>query len=490
MTKSPTMVSKQSERATRILAIDSDRYSRNFLSQSLSDFGSLKLAESGPEIFEIANKSKPDLVIVALDESDLNGLFVCRWLKETRPDVCIILVTDAGSDSPLVAEFDMVDAHVKRPFNPLTLRSLLCQLLETQQRKLFDRDARKRNRNVQLQFAAAAMYTESMHSKDPTIAAMTMIAKLKDQGAAHLNRIKAFSRIIAEQLLETESYSDQIDRHFVQKLMVASQLHDMGNAVVGDELLAKTGSLSDAEYQTIKLHTTLGADLLKVTMQLAPECAELAMAERIARSHHEHWQGTGYPDGLSGDQIPLEARIVAVADVYDALTSNRLFRDSYSPELARNLIGSEAGKQFDPLIVEAFMLAFAHIEITRDAINQLYEIETAMLEQTQAGDQSTENLPTEVATVIDEQREKMRELNRKFCQKHLDLLGTLRSAFASGEREQIFQIATTLEQRADQWGLPSARQNASDLQTVLRRNGSIEQIGLQMQNLLVSIESV
>jgi response regulator RpfG family c-di-GMP phosphodiesterase len=173
----------------------------------------------------------------------------------------------------------------------------------------------------------------------------------KDTGK-HLERIRSYVAVLATELART---NPEIERGFVADLAVASSLHDIGKVGIPDAVLLKPARLTPAERKAMEMHTTLGSECLSAIRKQLEEDDFLEVAEQIAASHHEHWDGSGYPKGLQGKEIPLVARIVALADVYDALTSKRSYKSAVSHEEARDWIVSRYEQQFDPMVVEAFV---------------------------------------------------------------------------------------------------------------------------------------
>jgi putative two-component system response regulator len=145
-----------------------------------------------------------------------------------------------------------------------------------------------------------------------------------------------------------------VDDEYVRLIYLTSPLHDVGKVGIPDSVLLKPGKLNSREFEIMKTHTTIGAQTLDAAASEYPGVGYLRLSRDIALSHHERYDGSGYPAGLTGDDIPLCGRIVALADVYDALTSRRVYKPAYAHEVARELIFDEAGKHFDPLVVEAF----------------------------------------------------------------------------------------------------------------------------------------
>lgn len=201
---------------------------------------------------------------------------------------------------------------------------------------------------------------ESLHElKDTQSAAIIGFAKLteyrdKDTGS-HLERIREFTRIMAQTLRKLPKYAGYITDEYLEDLSLSAILHDVGKVGISDTILLKPGKFDAEEYENIKQHSRLGGDALDVVDKQITKTSFLTMGKEIAYHHHERWDGTGYPDGLKGEEIPLSARIVAIADVYDALTSKRPYKEAYTHEKAVEIIASERGKQFDPEIVDAFM---------------------------------------------------------------------------------------------------------------------------------------
>ena len=182
----------------------------------------------------------------------------------------------------------------------------------------------------------------------------------------HVKRTSAYVGIIALQLRKDGHYTDIITDEFVQDIQVAAPLHDVGKVCISDAVLSKPGRLTEEEFSTMKTHTILGREIVRRARESLGADEYLDMAEDLAAYHHEWWNGRGYPEGRKGSAIPLSARIMAVADVYDALTTVRPYKRAFTPEEARGLIMlEEKGTHFDPVVVDAFVHAFDMIEKIR-----------------------------------------------------------------------------------------------------------------------------
>lgn len=195
--------------------------------------------------------------------------------------------------------------------------------------------------------------------KQTQAAAIMGFAKLteyrdRDTGI-HLERIREYTRVLANALRHHYKYCDYITDEYIEDISLSAALHDVGKVGVEDNLLLKEGPLSDEEYDRIKEHARLGGQALSDVDSALSNKSFLTIGKEVAFYHHERWDGKGYPDGLAGEDIPLSARIVAIADVYDALTSERPYKEAYSHNKAVHIIANERGKQFDPEIVDIFM---------------------------------------------------------------------------------------------------------------------------------------
>lgn len=188
------------------------------------------------------------------------------------------------------------------------------------------------------------------------IFSMSKLAESRDTDTGlHLERVREYSRILALELARRNHVAEANPEEFVELVYRASPLHDIGKVAIPDSILLKPGKLTPEEFEVMKTHPECGAKTLRQVAAQYPENRLVSVGIEIAESHHEKWDGTGYPQGKSGLGIPLSARIVAVADVYDALTSRRPYKEPFPPERARQLIVEGRGAHFDPMIVDAFL---------------------------------------------------------------------------------------------------------------------------------------
>lgn len=197
---------------------------------------------------------------------------------------------------------------------------------------------------------------ELIRTRDAIIFGLAKLADSRDpETGQHLERISLYSMRLASALRRHPQFSKDINGSFVRMIGISSVLHDIGKVGVEDSVLLKAGALDDDERTRIKLHAQLGADCIKQIERQLGDSDFLVMAREIAQSHHEKWDGSGYPQGLRGVQIPLAARIVAIADVYDALSQKRVYKDAYAHEVCVSKIATDAGTHFDPQMIEVFL---------------------------------------------------------------------------------------------------------------------------------------
>jgi response regulator RpfG family c-di-GMP phosphodiesterase len=210
---------------------------------------------------------------------------------------------------------------------------------------------------------------ERDHAQHATIVALALLAEQRDnETGRHLDRVPAYSRLVAEGLREDGHYEDVITDQWIHDLERSSPLHDIGKVGIPDSILLKPGRLTPEEWAIMKTHADIGARTIDRVIQHFESSGFLAMGRDIARCHHEKWDGTGYPRGLKGEHIPLSARILALADVYDALTSVRPYKQAWSHEAALDWMAARAGTHFDPYAAASFVKRGAAILAIRSAM--------------------------------------------------------------------------------------------------------------------------
>ena len=212
------------------------------------------------------------------------------------------------------------------------------------------------NHRKRAEQALLESYRKLQHARAATILGLAKLAEYRDEGTGtHLERIREYARLLAEEMARISRYREDIDQRYIEDIYQSAILHDIGKVGIPDAVLLKPGELTGDEFEVIKCHTLFGGDAITAIQAQIEGRSFLNIGREIAYSHHEKWDGSGYPRGLRGQEIPLAARIVAVADVYDALTTRRFYKEAFSHQKARQIILNLRGNHFDPDVVDAFL---------------------------------------------------------------------------------------------------------------------------------------
>lgn len=309
---------------------------------------------SGKLALQAVASQQPDLILLDINMPEMNGYEVCRHLKENQATATIpvIFISALTELENKVRAFSSggVD-YITKPF----------QFEEVEARV----DTHLKLRRLQLQLEQYAKHLEEKveekvheisQSQMATIEVLAQLAESRDEcTGGHIKRIQILSQALALKLSESERYQRTVTEAYVTNIYHASALHDIGKVGVKDAILLKKGPLTAEEFAMMRKHTIYAAQTLAAARDRYPGNIFINMGIAIARSHHEKWDGSGYPDGLSGEDIPLCARIMALADVYDALRAKRPYKDGMSHEESREIITSGSGTHFDPDVVGAFL---------------------------------------------------------------------------------------------------------------------------------------
>lgn len=249
------------------------------------------------------------------------------------------------------------DEYLSRPLSPdeflakihvqFRLRNTLTELWRANSQVLSSND--------ELERLIEQRSDEILATRDVAVFALAKLSESRDsETGEHVERMRHYCQILAEQLSRKGPYAERIDQQFLEDLYRSSPLHDIGKVGIPDAILLKPSRLTVDEFEIMKTHAMIGADALADAARQSHCGSFLRMAIEITRHHHERFDGSGYPSGLAGHRIPLAARIVALADVFDALTSRRVYKAAIAPDVARQMIEEGSGRHFDPVIVEAF----------------------------------------------------------------------------------------------------------------------------------------
>ena len=320
------------ESKTKILIADDNEMDLCLLENMLiqHNYETIK-ATNGQEALEMLNNDDEcQIVITDWDMPEMNGPELCRKIRKNISNyVYIIILTASGSRGSVVEGLAAgADDYIVKPFNPAELAVRLL----------------------------AGRRVVNLESHELLIYAMAKLAESRDpETGFHLERVRNYCRALALNLYENNKYADVVDPDFIRLIYSSSPMHDIGKVGIPDSILQKPGRLTPEEFEFMKKHTNIGGDTIEAVLKEFPHARYLRVAYDIAMSHHEKWDGSGYPRGLCGEDIPVSARVMAVADVYDALTSKRVYKDAFSHEKTCEIILNDSGTHFDPVIIDSFL---------------------------------------------------------------------------------------------------------------------------------------
>jgi len=315
----------------RILIADDNEIALAVLESALTEDGhQVEVAHNGREALCALRRGTCRLVISDWEMPEMNGLEFCRAVRAADfPDyIYVILLTTRGARADLIEGLSAgADDFLVKPFDPEELR-------------------------VRIRTADRILSREMFAL---TIFALAKLAESRDtETGAHLERVRLYAQTLARKLADDPRFAPDVDGNFVRLIYLTAPLHDIGKVAIPDHILLKPGALTPEEFQIMQTHALRGAETLDAALREYPDATFLRMARDIAACHHERFDGTGYPHRLRGKDIPLAARIVAIADVYDALISKRHYKAAFSHEKAHEIILQGAGTHFDPDLVAAF----------------------------------------------------------------------------------------------------------------------------------------
>ena len=338
---------------TTIMVVDDKRENLTLLEEILTRQGyRVRSYQRATVALRSAISSPPDLVLLDIDMPVMNGFEFCQSLKSHKDfeEVPVLFISGLGDTTAKVKAFKYggVD-FISKPFRVEEVKARIETHL-----KIHRLQSALKEQNERLEERVAAQVAEISAAHMATIHALVTLAESRDNSTGqHIERVSRYCRILAEKLRDIGTL-DEIDDRFIANLTYAAPMHDIGKVGISDAILLKPGKLTTDEFDIIKHHTILGARTLKQVHAQYPKNEFIRMGMDVARWHHEKWNSKGYPDGLEGEEIPISARIMAVVDVYDALRSERPYKKRLPHDQATEIIISEAGSHFDPVVVEAF----------------------------------------------------------------------------------------------------------------------------------------
>lgn len=340
-----------------ILVVDDAPANLTLMTDLLKDDYQVKLATGGERALKLAAlHPPPDLILLDVMMPGMDGYEVCQRLKtepRTRDIPVIFLTSKRGmEDERKGLDMGAVD-YITKPISPPIVLARVKNHLALKAHADFLRD-----KSEFLELEVARRTREVVAIQDVTSLAMASLAETRDSETGnHILRTQHYVRALAKYLATQPPYAAQLGDAVIQMLFKSAPLHDIGKVGIPDRILLKPGRFEPAEFELMKTHTTLGRDAIEhAEKRLGVKVEFLSMAKDIALYHQEKWDGTGYPHGLAGQAIPLSARLMAVADVYDALISRRVYKDAMPHEKAVAIIQEGRGSHFDPDIADAFLV--------------------------------------------------------------------------------------------------------------------------------------
>ncbi len=318
-----------------VLIVDDEWAIREVLQKALSQAGYVcHIAESAEQALEIFRKIHVDILVTDIKMSGMDGIQLIRKIRETHDTSSIVMT---GYQSRFSYE-DVVGVGASDFVGkPVTPNELLVRVRRIARER---RILKERNRKHE---ALHETFKKLRHAYHDTINRLIRASQFKDEDTGdHVMRIGRFSALLAQHSGMTNAA--------ISNIFYAAPMHDVGKIGIPDSILLKPGKLSDEEFEIMKRHTLIGGSILQ-----SPKSDILEMAREIALTHHEQWDGKGYPQGMGGKQIPLPGRIVKLADVFDALTSPRPYKEPYPVDVAMEIIIKERGRHFDPDLVDLFL---------------------------------------------------------------------------------------------------------------------------------------
>ncbi len=330
----------------RILVVDDSEFNRKVLCGVLQDEYDTIEATNGREALDIINKNPATISLVLLDilMPEMTGLEVLKTLNDTGISslIPVILITAADSEEEYGLNLGAVD-FITKPFDPNVVKTRVKNHMKI-----------KSTRDMLEELVSFNM-DKSELVWEATIEMLANVIEFRSfENFKNCDKIKKITRILIEKLLDDGIYFSEINEIGINFILAAAPLCDIGKIFIPEYILFKNGELTEEEFKIVKKHTINGQKLIDKCLNAVSE-QYVKCCREVCLNHHERWDGNGYPNGISGRKIPVSARIVAITDVFDALITGRPYRKAYKPVEAIKMIGEGSGKEFDPIIVDAFI---------------------------------------------------------------------------------------------------------------------------------------
>lgn len=308
---------------------------------------------SGEKLFRLLDMLTPDLILLDINMPEMDGYEVIRKLKDSEEtkDITVIFLTATIDPASEVEGLDLgANDYITKPFSPelLMKRIEMHLLMEKQRNELL-------NYNKSLEISIGEKTGTIIELKNAILKTIAGLVESRDSiTGGHIERTQNYLKSLVCKMIEQGVYYDELSSWDIPLFIMSSQLHDVGKIAIKDCILLKPDKLTHKEFEEIKSHTVIGANIIRKIKDETSECAFLKHAEILALSHHEKWDGSGYPSGLKGDEIPLQGRLMAIVDVYDALTQVRPYKEAFHHEEAVKMIMDGSGTHFDPKLADIF----------------------------------------------------------------------------------------------------------------------------------------
>lgn len=342
-----------------ILVVDDSPENVTDLSELLQPEYRVRVATTGARALQVAaSRPHPDLILLDAMMPEMDGYDVFENLRATpetsKIPVIFLMAMDSVESELLGLDAGAVD-YITKPILPQIAMARVRNQLELKQARDWLSD-----QNAYLEAEVARRMQENELIQKISVRALAHLAEIRDlETGNHILRIRAYVQHLAESLQKLPRFAGVLSDHYVELLTRSAPLHDIGRVGIPDAILRKPGPLTVEEWRIMKTHAKLGRDAIEMAERDATRNVEfLALAKEIAHWHHEQWDGSGYPDGLAGEAIPVSARIIAVADVFDSLISRRVYKPALPPADVKTIIAEGRGRYFDPDMADAFLADF------------------------------------------------------------------------------------------------------------------------------------
>ena len=337
-----------------IFLVDDDITNLTVGDRALSDFYHVFTINSGATLLKMLERRIPDLILLDVEMPDMSGYETIKHIKSdfATSDIPVIFLTaqSALEDELEGLSLGAID-YILKPFSPTLLRKRIeiHLLVESQKHELI-------SFNNNLMDMVEAKTKTVVELRNAILLTMAGLVEYRDVTTGkHIERTQAYLRILLNELINSGLFMEEAASWDLELVLQSSQLHDLGKIAIKDDILLKPGRLTDEEYETIKEHTTRGKNIIDEIKTMTTEQEFLDYARIFAGTHHEKWDGSGYPEGLKGEEIPVLGRAMAIVDVYDALISNRPYKKALQHAEATQIILDGSGTQFDPRMIDVFM---------------------------------------------------------------------------------------------------------------------------------------